>query len=400
VPTAWCTAPNPGSRIPMSTAPRRFCRGMRRRRRPRACRRWKSRRASLARSAKPGTPAASARWRAGSGAHRSGLVRRRSARTHRESRRTMPASPQLTLLEEPAAAFYSWIANNFARSRKLLFDGQIVLICDVGGGTSDFSLIRVSRDGDKIDFTRTAVGKHLLLGGDNLDLTLAWLAESKLGKQLSIRQRSGLRRQCSARRKSCCAIRAAKRRDQRARQRIVHDRRRAEDGDHARRSAGTDARRLPAHHAARRKTEGREAQPVPRTRPALRFRPRDQPAPPRFSNPPARFRTRFCSTAASSSRKSAAARGRCARNWYGKRPEVFENRDLDLAVASGAAYYSYVRSTGSGVLVRGGLPRAYYVGLNDNSPSAWCRAARKKATRSKSIAKTCNWSPTSRSRSA
>src|SRR5438876_5380623 len=106
--------------------------------------------------------------------------------------------PKLTLLEEPAAAFYSWIANNLARSRRLLFDGQVVLICDVGGGTSDFSLIRVSRDGDKIDFTRTAVGKHLLLGGDNLDLTLAWLAETKIGKQLSIRQRTGLRRQCSA----------------------------------------------------------------------------------------------------------------------------------------------------------------------------------------------------------
>ncbi len=106
--------------------------------------------------------------------------------------------PRITLLEEPAAAFYSWIANNLTRSRKALFDGQIVLICDVGGGTTDFSLIRVSRDGDKIDFTRTAVGKHLLLGGDNLDLTLAWLAESKIGKQLSIRQRSGLRRQCSA----------------------------------------------------------------------------------------------------------------------------------------------------------------------------------------------------------
>src|SRR5712691_11214821 len=106
--------------------------------------------------------------------------------------------PKLTLLEEPAAAFYSWIANNFERSRKLLFDGQIVLVCDVGGGTSDFSLIRVARDGDRIDFTRTAVGKHLLLGGDNLDLTLAWLVESKIGAQLSIRQRSGLRRQCSA----------------------------------------------------------------------------------------------------------------------------------------------------------------------------------------------------------
>src|SRR6478672_3017517 len=79
---------------------------------------------------------------------------------------------KLTLLEEPAAAFYSWIANNLAASRKKLFDGQIVLVCDVGGGTSDFSLIRVSREGDLVNFTRTAVGKHLLLGGDNLDLTL------------------------------------------------------------------------------------------------------------------------------------------------------------------------------------------------------------------------------------
>ena len=105
---------------------------------------------------------------------------------------------RLTLLEEPAAAFYSWIANNLAQSRKKLFDGQTVLVCDVGGGTSDFSLIRISREGDLVNFTRTAVGKHLLLGGDNLDLTLAWLVETKLGVPLSIRQRSGLRRQCSA----------------------------------------------------------------------------------------------------------------------------------------------------------------------------------------------------------
>src|SRR5262249_30151463 len=81
---------------------------------------------------------------------------------------------------------------------KNLFDGQTVLVCDVGGGTSDFTLIRVAREGDKVDFTRTAVGRHLLLGGDNLDLTLAWLVESKLGKQLSIRQRSSLRRLCAA----------------------------------------------------------------------------------------------------------------------------------------------------------------------------------------------------------
>src|ERR1700691_5282302 len=58
---------------------------------------------------------------------------------------------KLTLLEEPAAAFYSWIANDLSRSQKSLFDGQVVLVCDVGGGTSDFTLIRVGRDGDRIE---------------------------------------------------------------------------------------------------------------------------------------------------------------------------------------------------------------------------------------------------------
>ncbi|MBV9404239.1 MAG: Hsp70 family protein, partial [Acidobacteriaceae bacterium] len=104
----------------------------------------------------------------------------------------------LTLLEEPAAAFYAWIASHLARSNKELFDGQTVLVCDVGGGTSDFTLVRVDREGDRVQFTRTTVGRHLLLGGDNLDLTISWLAESKLGKTLSLRQRSALRRQCSA----------------------------------------------------------------------------------------------------------------------------------------------------------------------------------------------------------
>jgi hypothetical protein len=57
-------------------------------------------------------------------------------------------------------------------------------------------------------------------------------------------------------------------------------------------------------------------------------------------------------------------------HWFGLKPLVFENQDLDLAVAIGAAYYSYVRSSGSGVLVRGGLPRAYYLGLQDSGSSA------------------------------
>ena len=54
---------------------------------------------------------------------------------------------KLTLLEEPAAAFYAWISTHLARSNKELFDGQVVLVCDVGGGTADFTLIRVEREG-------------------------------------------------------------------------------------------------------------------------------------------------------------------------------------------------------------------------------------------------------------
>ena len=89
--------------------------------------------------------------RAGHRPHRARVVRRRGARADRRRPRARPASTKLTLLEEPAAAFYSWIANNLAQSQKKLFDGQMVLVCDVGGGTSDFSLIRVSREGDLVE---------------------------------------------------------------------------------------------------------------------------------------------------------------------------------------------------------------------------------------------------------
>jgi molecular chaperone DnaK (HSP70) len=277
--------------------------------------------------------------------------------------------PRLTLLEEPAAAFYSWIANNLARSRRLLFDGQVVLICDVGGGTSDFSLIRVSRDGDKIDFTRTAVGKHLLLGGDNLDLTLAWLAETKLGKQLSIRQRSALRRQCSA-----------------AKETLLGDEHRQSveitiAGAGSSLIGGTLKTEITRKEALELALDGflpitpRGEKPKEDKRSLFR-----ELGLPYVSDPAiSRHLSAFLESAGQAPDAilfnggffiPEILRQRVAdvlEHWYGKRPEIFENRDLDLAVASGAAYYSYVRSTGAGVLVRGGLPRAYYVGLNDNS---------------------------------
>src|SRR5215207_5028985 len=105
----------------------------------------------------------------------------------------------LTLLEEPLAAFYAWIAAQKGGLKRQLKDGQLVLVCDVGGGTTDFSLIRVRVVDKEVRFERTAIGEHLLLGGDNVDLALARLVEEKLGRpRLSLRQQNALRRQCCA----------------------------------------------------------------------------------------------------------------------------------------------------------------------------------------------------------
>ena len=138
----------------------------------------------------------------------------------------------LTLLEEPLAAFYAWISahedllNVAPALRKAgrrprasspaaahlsgregegrrqavpLQDGELVLICDVGGGTTDFSLIRVRLVNQHVQFERIAIGEHLLLGGDNLDLALARRVEEKLhAPKLSLRQRHALRRACCA----------------------------------------------------------------------------------------------------------------------------------------------------------------------------------------------------------
>jgi len=104
--------------------------------------------------------------------------------------------PDVVLLEEPQAAFYAWIANT--RGSKELAPGEHLLVFDVGGGTTDFTLIDVDEGGDA--FTRTAVGDHLLLGGDNLDLTLAKIVEqrvvAKSGKKLDALQWHGLVHAC------------------------------------------------------------------------------------------------------------------------------------------------------------------------------------------------------------
>lgn len=279
---------------------------------------------------------------------------------------------KLTLLEEPASAFYAWISEHLARSNRELRDGQIVLICDVGGGTSDFTLVRVGRNSDRVEFTRTSVGRHLLLGGDNLDLALSWLAESKLSKQLSLRQRSALRRQCSAAKERMLSpggppsveITLA--------------------GSGVSLIGGTLRTSITRDEVLELALEGFlppcQVSDRPQQEKQSVFRELGLP----YVSDPAitRHLAEFLAAAPEAARGVDAIlfnggffipdafRARVTdviEHWYGQRPAVFENQELDLAVAMGAAYYGYVRGTGSGVLVRGGLPRAYYLGIGDHA---------------------------------
>ena len=285
---------------------------------------------------------------------------------------------KLSLLEEPASAFYAWISSHLSRSNRELHDGQLVLICDVGGGTSDFTLVRINRTGDHVEFTRTTVGRHLLLGGDNLDLALSWLAESKLGKSLSLRQRSALRRQCSS-----------------AKEQILS-------------AGGPPAIEITLAGAGTSLIGGTLRTSVTRDEvlelsldgflPPCQLSDKPQQDKqsvfrelglPYVSDPAVtRHLAEFLSSAPEAAHGVDAIlfnggffipevfRTRIAdvvEHWYSRRPAVFENQELDLAVAIGAAYYAYVRSTGSGVLVRGGLPRSYFLGLQDDASSKQLR---------------------------
>ncbi|NLS14397.1 Hsp70 family protein [Vibrio sp. SM6] len=90
---------------------------------------------------------------------------------------------QLTLLEEPQAAMYNWIDNSNDDWRNQVSVGDIVLVVDIGGGTTDLSLVEVTEDEGNLTLKRIAVGEHILLGGDNMDLALAFRLKMKLAQE-------------------------------------------------------------------------------------------------------------------------------------------------------------------------------------------------------------------------
>jgi hypothetical protein len=105
----------------------------------------------------------------------------------------------VTLLEEPQAAFYAWLEDQGDAWRSRIKVGDLVLVCDVGGGTTDFSLIMVSEENGELTLKRVAVGDHILLGGDNMDLALARLLQQQFegsGQRVDTWQLHGLWHQC------------------------------------------------------------------------------------------------------------------------------------------------------------------------------------------------------------
>jgi hypothetical protein len=106
-----------------------------------------------------------------------------------------------TLLEEPQAAFYAWINATSENWRDQVKVGDRILVTDIGGGTTDLSLIEVSEEEGKLVLERVAVGQHLLVGGDNMDLTLAYSIANRMaanGRKLDAHQMRGLCHGCRA----------------------------------------------------------------------------------------------------------------------------------------------------------------------------------------------------------
>jgi molecular chaperone DnaK (HSP70) len=291
----------------------------------------------------------------------------------------------LILLEEPLAAFYAWIAANPAAltgHTGELRDGELILICDIGGGTSDFSLIRARLVNSKVQFERTAIGEHLLLGGDNLDLALARYVETKLpGSKLTMRQRYALRR-------ACCA----------AKELLLSD----PSVDHVPvtilgtgrtvvgKALTADLTRdellqilttgfLPITApddmpSAARPTALRELGLVYASDPAITrhlaafLKQAALAMNSSFANMPlARpdavlFNGGFCTPAVARDRIVDAISAWFGASQSGWRPRLLHNESLDTAVARGAAYYGRVRR-GAGLRIRAGCARTYYIGL-------------------------------------
>ena len=302
----------------------------------------------------------------------------------------------VTLLEEPQAAFYAWTAHTGRAWHDLVSAGDIVLVCDVGGGTADFSLIAVTDVGGDLELERISVGEHILLGGDNMDLALAYALQAKLeaeGKSLDAWQFTAL------------VLAASK-----AKVSLFEDERLAE-ARIAVPSRGASLFASTVSTALDRATLEQIVLDGFFARTALDDLPREgrrgglqefglpYATDPVVSKHLARFLGRSLQNAQASERLAALVGDRAGAAalmptavlfnggvfkapplrarvlellaaWNGGEPvRELQGFEPDLAVARGAALYGRQRATGKGLRIRAGAARSYYVGLETSMPA-------------------------------
>jgi hypothetical protein len=301
-----------------------------------------------------------------------------------------------TLLEEPQAALYSWIEGSAGRWRKQVQPGDIILVVDVGGGTSDFSLIAILEREGKLEPHRVAVGDHILLGGDNMDLALAHLVARKLaasGTQLDAWQMRALTHACRGAKEHLLADAAA------AAWPIVVPSR------GAKLIGGSIRTELTRDEVTTFITDGFFPRVDAAARPAVRARAGLTQLGLPYAQDAAitRHLAAFLGRQAGATAQLEGFAGRIEpghgflhpsavlfnggvfksqllaqrvmdtlNGWLAAEgapgARMLEGADLDLAVARGAAYYGYARR-GGGVRIRGGTARSYYVGIESSMPA-------------------------------
>jgi molecular chaperone DnaK (HSP70) len=304
---------------------------------------------------------------------------------------------QVTLLEEPQAAFYAWLDAMGDRWRRRITVGDLILVCDVGGGTTDFSLISVSDAGGDLALERVAVGEHILLGGDNMDLALARVLQQRLeaaGHRIDTWHLHGLWHQCRLAKEALLA-------DPGQTERPV-----TLLGRGSRLIGATMTTSLTREDVDQVLREGffpavaANEMPARQRRVGLQELGLPYAADPAVTRHLARFLTRqgepgtdvaarvrrgpsglACPTHVlfnGGVMKAPALRARVIEVLSGwlqaegfdplSEQRVLESADLDHAVARGAASYGLARR-GRGIRIRSGAPRTYYVGIESAMPA-------------------------------
>ena len=300
-----------------------------------------------------------------------------------------------TLLEEPQAALYSWIQASGGAWRKQVAHGDVLLVVDVGGGTTDFSLIAVLEQDGNLALQRVAVGEHILLGGDNMDLALAYGVARKLaqeGKPLDAWQTRALAHACRTAKEQLLAdatlpsvpvvvpSRGSKLIGGSIRTEVTQaevlqlllegffPRVAASDKPQVRARAALTQLGLPY------------AQDAAVTRHLAAFLSRQLDATAQIEGLQPRAGASFVHPTAvlfnGGVLKAPQIEQRILEvlsGWLAAEgapaPRVLEGANLDLAVARGAAYHGYVARQGRGVRIRGGTAQSYYVGVESNMPA-------------------------------